>query len=223
MTLASGVDFEALSATYEWPTTEHALQPHIRLNMAVTVSGDYVDEAGQSNGLSSTDDRRLLKIIRSGAQAILVGARTIRAEGWNLPATGVLVVLTESGNLPWETCPEPDRVRVISGIKSPQEIVQILHESGERNILVEGGRSVARQFAAAGLFDDVCLTVNLGNERRVTDDFYNSDTALEAALIGLLRVESGSYDLISKVGVASPPSVFTLWRRAISSPPPAAH
>ena len=113
MTLASGVDFEALSATYAWPSTEHVNNTFVRLNMAVTVTGGFVDGEGQSIGLSSTDDRRLLKIIRSGAQAILVGASTIRAEGWNLPATGVLVVLTESGNLPWETCPEPDRVRVI--------------------------------------------------------------------------------------------------------------
>jgi len=217
VTLQASIDFDALAETYAWPSADNAHQTHVRLNMAIRVDGGFVDAEGKSKGVSSSEDRRLLKIIRSGAQAILVGANTIRAEGWNLPETGMLFVLTRTEDLPWETCPDRNRVRTISGMTSPQQILQIIREAGGHNILIEGGGSVARQFAAKNLFDDVCLTVQLETESSATE------TTLKGALTGLLDVSPLSYDLISRVSVVRPPSVFTLWRRAIDSPPSAAY
>lgn len=214
MTLSTAINFDAFASTYAWPESAQTGQWHVRLNMAVTSSGQYVDASGQSAGLSSPEDRRLLKIIRSGAHSIVVGAATIRAEGWNLPASGILVVLSRSQNLPWESCPDRSRVRVLSNVTRPTDLVRTLSESGMTNILIEGGGSVARQFAAENVFDDVCLTV--ASESDSVDN-------LLSALVGLLDVSPHDFDLISRVRIRQSTSVFGFWRRAIDSPQPAEH
>ena len=215
------MNFDELTAFYAWPSERQPLRRHVRLNMAVTVSGDFVDPLGLSTGLSSPEDRLLLKIIRSGADAILVGAGTIRAEGWNLPPTGTLFVLSRTENLPWNTCPDTSRVRIITGAKTPQEILNFLGHEGIQQVLVEGGGSVARQFARVNLFDDVCLTVTLESEHDGWDT-EERNRQLSRAFAGLLGVPPEMYDLMSTFPVAQTPLVFARWRRAISSPPPAA-
>ena len=202
----SGIEPRTLAEVFAWP----AQGQHIRLNMAVDVNGGFTDASGRSSGLSSPEDRNHLKMIRSGADAIVVGAGTIRAEGWNLPRTGMLYVLSTRGNLPWETCPDPERVTVLEGSQSVHDVVQTLATPGVQRILVEGGGSVARQFAAAQLFDDVCLTVSSEIGRPQSE-------AATLALERLLDVSADSYDLVSIVPVATTPSVFTLWRRALGT------
>lgn len=214
MTHCTSFNFDAFASAYAWPGIDRTKQWHVRLNMAVTTSGQYVDATGQSAGMSSPDDRRLLKIIRLGAHAIIVGAATIRAEGWNLPASGILVVLSQSQSLPWDSCPDRSRVHVFSNVTRPKNLVRTLAESGMTNILIEGGGSVARQFAADNLFDDVCLTV-------VSEG--NSVENLFSALVGLLDIAPHDFDLISHVRIGQSASVFGFWRRAIDSLHPAEH
>ncbi len=217
MTPAGGIDFETLVKKYRWPSHTNDSRASVRLNMAVDAAGESIDPAGSSTGLSFTEDRQLLKAIRFDADAVVVGASTVRAEGWNLPPTGVLVVLSKSGNLPWATCPERERVRVISQSDSMRSIVSSLEEQGMFNILVEGGVSIARLFAQENLFDEVCLTVSLGDANA------EATVAVSRALEKLLAVDSQSFERVSLVPAVTVHAVFTLWRRALNSPPLTAH
>jgi riboflavin biosynthesis pyrimidine reductase len=196
-------DLAGLEETYAWPASGR----HIRLNMAIDNQGRYADAQGKSTGLSSIMDRKILKIIRSGADAIVVGASTVRAEGWNLPAAGLLVVLSTSGDLPWDNCPDRSRVHVLAGDQTTTGIVELLTDMNIDLILVEGGRSVARQFAFQQLFDDVCLTIGANTVAA-------AEKAAASALSQLLDVSADSYDLVSLRRDEGTPSVFTLWRRA---------
>jgi riboflavin biosynthesis pyrimidine reductase len=181
---------------------------HVRLNMVVDVAGASVDRDGRSDGLSSTEDRRLLSLIRFGADVVIVGAQTIRAEGWHLPRSAVLVVLSRSGELPWETCPDATKVIVMSDALNGEDVVRRLVALGYSKLLVEGGSSVARWFAADNLLDDVCLTVR-------GSSCSPSQADLSTAIVGLLTCSPDQYHLVSAIPEPISHSVFTVWRRAL--------
>lgn len=71
----------------------------VRLNMITSLTGSAVGPDGTSNTLTNRADRAILGVIRAGADAIIVGAETVRAEGYLLPRRSRLAVITGSGNL----------------------------------------------------------------------------------------------------------------------------
>lgn len=56
-------------------------RPWVRANFVASIDG-AASVGGRSEGLSTLGDRRLFKILRGQADAILVGARTVREEGY---------------------------------------------------------------------------------------------------------------------------------------------
>ncbi len=73
-------DDDALAAAYAWPD-EVGVRPVIRANMVASIdAGVAVD--GKSAPLGSPADQRLFAILRDLADVLLVGAGTIRAEGY---------------------------------------------------------------------------------------------------------------------------------------------
>lgn len=216
------VDVTDMAKTYAWPDAGR----HIRLNMSVDVTGVFADEGGLSTGLSFPEDRHLLRLIRAGADVVVVGATTVRSEGWNLPSTGSLVVLSTSGNLPWESCPDASKVRLIQGDLSAGDVVHLLEKDGVKRILLEGGASVARQFAKVNVIDDVCLTVS--SQKITVNSPGLPSTALdvfaaEGALTMLLDVGRDQFALTSLIAASTAPAVFTLWRRALGAQAEEAH
>lgn len=71
----------------------------LRLNLIAAVSGDAAGEDGTSDTLSNPDDRAVLAAIRDLADGVLVGAASVRAEGYRVPRSSRLVVLTGGGDL----------------------------------------------------------------------------------------------------------------------------
>jgi riboflavin biosynthesis pyrimidine reductase len=71
----------------------------LRLNLIAAVSGNAAGEDGTSDTLSNPDDRAVLAAIRDLADGVLVGAASVRAEGYRVPRSARLVVLTASGDL----------------------------------------------------------------------------------------------------------------------------
>lgn len=59
-----------------------ASRPFVRANMVVGVDGGAWDGAGRTRGLGTPADLRVLVLLRSLADAVLVGAGTIRTEGY---------------------------------------------------------------------------------------------------------------------------------------------
>ena len=78
--LQSGGELDAddLESAYAYP----AERTWTRLNMVASVDWATADADGRAAGLSSSGDQRVFHLLRSLADVILVGAGTVRAEGY---------------------------------------------------------------------------------------------------------------------------------------------
>ena len=56
-------------------------RPHLRVNFVTSLDG-AVEAGGVSRGISSDADRRVFGFLRAHADAVLVGAGTLRKEGY---------------------------------------------------------------------------------------------------------------------------------------------
>jgi len=157
----------------------------IRVNMIASVNGSAVGDDGSSESLSNRVDRKILGIIRRAADVVVVGAETVRREGYLSPAHSTLAVVTSSGDLsghrledsplpPLILCPADAAERVkreLTGIPhtiallesedlDAEEIVHALRSAGLRSIVCEGGPTLAAAFIDAGVVDELCLTTS---------------------------------------------------------------
>ena len=84
-----------------WLEGIYAPEPsnRVRLNMITSLTGSAVGADGTSETLTSRVDRAILGIIRGAADVVLVGASTVRAEGYLAPRTAALAVVTTTGRL----------------------------------------------------------------------------------------------------------------------------
>jgi 5-amino-6-(5-phosphoribosylamino)uracil reductase len=73
-------DDDELAAAYAWPA-EVTDRPVLRANMVASIDGGIAVD-GKSAGLGSDGDQRIFAILRDLADVLLVGAGTIRAEGY---------------------------------------------------------------------------------------------------------------------------------------------
>jgi riboflavin biosynthesis pyrimidine reductase len=155
----------------------------LRLNLVTSVSGSAAGSDGTSETLTSAVDRRILGVIRELSDVVLVGAQSVRAEGYVRPKRAPLAVVTASGNLDGHkisgdgppiviVCPPEavERVRQslpgadILTVDGPRMlaagILAALRGHGFSSIVCEGGPGLARQFVVSGLLDEVCLTTS---------------------------------------------------------------
>lgn len=110
---------------------EHPTRPHVRANMVGTLDGGGVGPDGRSASISSPADRRLFRVLRALADVVLVGAGTVRVEGYReLPvadhlrdaraalgrAPGIaLAVVTRRGEVPADVRPGGAPPFVVTG------------------------------------------------------------------------------------------------------------
>jgi riboflavin biosynthesis pyrimidine reductase len=161
-------------------------RPAVRLNMITSVDG-ATTVAGVSGGLGGPADKRVFSVLRSLADAVLVAAGTARAEAYG-PSPVLIAVVSRSCMLDWQApfftaasvrpivvtvadAPSDNRDRaaevadvVIAGEHSVdmRRAIDALGERGARSVLAEGGPSLNGQLAAAGLLDELCLSVSPG-------------------------------------------------------------
>jgi riboflavin biosynthesis pyrimidine reductase len=133
---------------------------------------------GTSRKLGGPQDLQMLLALRRRADALLVGPGTVRAEGYGpLPCPAVLV--SRSFNVPWEaglfaaegqsvliyTLAEVEppavaaEVETIACVELP-DVLADLHRRGVERLLCEGGPTVNRALADAGLLDELFLTLS---------------------------------------------------------------
>ncbi|MET9952025.1 pyrimidine reductase family protein [Streptomyces sp. NPDC006339] len=193
---------DELADAYAYPA-EAASAPWLRANMVSSLDGAGQHD-GRSQPLSSEADMRIFGTLRALADVVVVGAETVRLEGYR-PARAreafaarraaagqgpapVIAVVTASldldFSLPLFTEPlvptlvltgaasSPERRAeaeragaevVIAGDGpgvEPERAVAALAERGLRRQLTEGGPRLLGQFVAAGVLDELCLTVS---------------------------------------------------------------
>jgi riboflavin biosynthesis pyrimidine reductase len=158
--------------------------PHVRLNMITTLTGSAVGADGTSETLSNRVDRTVLGVIRAASDAVLVGAQTVRAEGYVVPRRTNLAIVTATGDLSghdldagtdrvWLVCPasRAEDVHRRAGMPrahvvavddehlAPRSILDALAGRGLTRIVCEGGPTLAGAFAGAGVIDEYCITL----------------------------------------------------------------
>ncbi|MGW4893842.1 pyrimidine reductase family protein [Kitasatospora sp. NPDC004240] len=72
---------ESLAAVYAYPDQVNHGRPWLRANMVAGLDGGARLD-GLSEGLSSEADKRIFGVLRALADVVLVGAETVRAEGY---------------------------------------------------------------------------------------------------------------------------------------------
>ena len=158
----------------------------VRLNLVSALGGQITGASGTSDDLADGIDRPLMGIIRGTADVVLVGAESVRSNGYGLPRTAALAVATVTGDLRGNTFPDsipsgrlfvlcpPEAVdRVVDqlgrratvvavgagGAPEPAALIASLAERGLTRVLCEGGGAVVSALVRAGLVTEFCHTV----------------------------------------------------------------
>ena len=191
---------EGLAEAYAYPEPVERGRPWLRANMVSSLDGAARLD-GLSDGLSSPADKRIFGVLRALADVVLVGAQTVRAEGYRpararaefaaaraargqAPAAAIAVV---TGSLDLDlgsslfteplvptlviTCASAPAaaLKAAAGVAEvvlagdervdPAAMVAVLVERGWTRLLTEGGPHLLGQLAAAGVLDELCLSL----------------------------------------------------------------
>lgn len=182
------------------PPDPHA--PLLRLDMVMSVDGLATDRSGRTEGLGGEGDHEVFRTLRALADCVLVGAGTVRAEGYGphrlppalaqrrlgdgRPAPAAIAVVSASLELDVRTplftaavtrtivvtCAAADAARraalevvatvVVAGedrVDLPTALRMLREEHGAASIVCEGGPLLNDGLLAAGLIDELCLTL----------------------------------------------------------------
>ncbi|MFJ8648360.1 pyrimidine reductase family protein [Streptomyces sp. NPDC093546] len=209
---------DELAEAYAYPDPQPDPSPGgrswLRANMVSSLDG-AAQHDGRSEPISSAADMRIFGTLRALADVVVVGAETVRAEGYRParareafaarreaagqgPAPAIAVVsasLELDFSAPLFTQPlvptllltgagaPPERVReaeragaevIVAGDGTgvePVRAVRALADRGLTRQLTEGGPRLLGQLVAAGVLDELCLTVSpmltAGNAQRI--------------------------------------------------------
>jgi riboflavin biosynthesis pyrimidine reductase len=169
-----------ISEDYAYPAG-----PWLRANMISSVDGAATADGGVTAKLGNEADRRLFLQLRSLAEVVMVGAGTVRDEGYGPVDGGAPLAIVSRGlDLDFSsrafteaatrtiliTVASAERLAearkhadvIVAGETSVDFAVAVaeLHTRGLTKILCEGGPAVLAQVAAAGLLDELCLTLS---------------------------------------------------------------
>ena len=143
--------------------------PFLTVKIAMSLDGKICDDNGDAKWISSENARQETGKLREIADAIMVGAETLRKDDPSLLSHGepnddlVRVIVTKSGNLPRTAQVFADgknKTLVMQPQAEEQDVdflrrmMRELGEMGFTHVLCEGGLELARGLAAAGLVDE---------------------------------------------------------------------
>jgi riboflavin-specific deaminase-like protein len=170
-------------------------RPFVYMNMVASVDGRAAID-GRSHAIGSAVDTLMLTELRALADAVLIGAGTLRAEGYaklvgnpervarrlaaGRPETPVAVTISRTLDLPWDaglfaaagqpvlvyTGADATAPAVAAALEvvrladpSPGAVLGDLRARGVRALLCEGGPTLNRALLAAGVVDELFLTL----------------------------------------------------------------
>lgn len=139
--------------------------PYVTLKLAATIDGQIADASGKSKWITGLQARAKAQELRRSADAIMVGAGTVRADNPSLlprPAKGrkpwrVVVGSTLQANARVLTDEAAERTLVMNG--TLKKILRDLGKRGVMHVLCEGGGALASSLVRAGLVDEFVLFV----------------------------------------------------------------
>src|SRR6266540_1266299 len=152
---SADLDDAGVAARYAVPDTGG--RPHLRLNFVASADG-AVTVHGLSEGLQTPGDNRVFTLLRDLTDVVLVGAGTIRLEGYGAlrPGPERRARRREHGRA------EVPVLAVVSGRLDldPAAALAALAGRGLPRILCEGGPHLFGSLLVAGCTDELCLTLS---------------------------------------------------------------
>jgi riboflavin biosynthesis pyrimidine reductase len=131
-------------------------RPWVVMSMISTADG-AVSLEGNSALLGGPTDREIFLHLHRSADSVLVGAETVRQDGYTpLPSHQVLVVVSETGDLGRNAAAltAAGNTRIVGG-----DVRDIVRDLPGRLCVLEGGPNLNAQMLAADLVDEICLTI----------------------------------------------------------------
>ena len=168
-------DDVALRECYDQPRPRPAHRPWVALCMVTGLDGSTVVDRN-SRGLSNATDQQLLLTLRSFADVILVGAGTVRAEGYGpprLPGQRIAVV-SRSGEFDFDSplfatgkallilpadAPHVPVPSIRAGV-GDVDIADALAQLDAQVVQAEGGAALNGLLAAADVIDELNLSLS---------------------------------------------------------------
>lgn len=153
-----------LASLYDWPEPAW-----VRACMVMTLDGSVAGPDGLSRSISSTTDRAVLSAVRALADAFLVGAQTVRKEGYRpvraKPAVqserrsrgqrpaATLAIVTATCQFDWESArfPASDEPPILLTVESVDPEARAAAERRGCEVVVVGAERVDPGMAIAAL------------------------------------------------------------------------
>jgi riboflavin biosynthesis pyrimidine reductase len=157
-------------------------EPWLRLNMVSTVDGAATGPTGTSRSINNEPDQVVFRLLREQADVIVVGAGTLREEGYR-PNPLPIVAVSRSGSVPptlrdrppgqvlLATCEQATGLAEARQLLGSQQVMVLgshrvdltllrdaLVDRGFRRILSEGGPHLLRDLLDQGVADELCAT-----------------------------------------------------------------
>ncbi len=170
------IDDATLVDLYRFPTPVD--RAYLRSNFVMSLDGSVQGADGRSGSINTPSDHHLFALQRALADAVVVGAGTARAEGYRavdlapwqvdlraqegLAPFPTLVIISRSGRLdPELTQPDNHDAGPVMITDAPDlgQLIDQLAGAGLVRLLCEGGPSLHRAFIAAGMLDELLLTL----------------------------------------------------------------
>lgn len=137
--------------------------PYVTLKLGVTLDGQIADASGTSQWITGSQARKKVQELRRRADAVMVGAGTVRADNPSL------LPRPSKGRKPWrvvvgKTIPKKskvltddaaDRTLIVNG--SLKKILRDLAKRNVMHVLCEGGGELAGSLIRAGLVDEFMI------------------------------------------------------------------
>jgi riboflavin biosynthesis pyrimidine reductase len=157
--------------------TAKATRPTVGMCMVQSIDGSTI-VGGTSLALSGPADRDVLLALRKIADCVLVGAGTVRQEGYGPPSNKVLKVgvVTGSGQVdldtplfasgagfviaPHDTSLPPTSVRVVRAGHGRADLGAALEQIEGNFVQLEGGAALNSAMFEADLVDEINLTIS---------------------------------------------------------------
>ncbi len=174
------VDASALFDAVDFAALAPPDRPYLVINMVASVDGRAALD-GRSAPLGGPADREVFFELRASVDAVLAGTGTLRAEGYGrlvrkperiaqrvargLEPEPVALILSRGGDVPTEIplLQDPEaRPLVLTGADAEPAAAlrRVRSEHGVRSVLCEGGPALNAGLLAAGVVDELFLTVS---------------------------------------------------------------
>jgi riboflavin biosynthesis pyrimidine reductase len=199
------------------PGPAPAGRPFLVANMIATADG-RATIAGRTGPIANRADHELFHALRTRVDAVMVGAETVRVEGYG-PMEPLAVLVTRTARVPADVgllrapgnrvlvltpSPDatlPDSAAQVSYLRAPlaEGVPRLRAEHGVQSVLCEGGPQLLGDLLRAGLVDELHLVIAsklAGGEEPITIvTGALLDPPVELALLSLH--ESGGYLFLS--------------------------